>query len=79
MTDCGPASQHHEDAEELATDALVELKAIHVEAKAAFKKIDVALRPNGGVLQAQLLPELELHEQIEGGSCASRLVPIRAR
>ena len=46
-------------------DALEELKQMHVEAKAAFKKIEAAGPGERGGLWAKLRPELELHEQIE--------------
>jgi iron-sulfur cluster repair protein YtfE (RIC family) len=46
-------------------DALEELKQMHVEAKAAFEKIEGAGPSERGGLWAKLQPELELHEQIE--------------
>ena len=46
-------------------DALEELRQMHVEAKAAFKKIETAEPSKRGGLWAKLQPELELHEQIE--------------
>jgi hypothetical protein len=46
-------------------DALKILKDMHVEAKAAFDKIEAAPPAKRGALWAKLHPELELHERIE--------------
>jgi Hemerythrin HHE cation binding domain len=46
-------------------DALEDLKQMHVEAKAAFRKIEAAAPGDRGALWVKLQPELELHEQIE--------------
>ena len=46
-------------------DALDILKQMHMDAKAAFKKIAVAHPSERGGLWAKLHPQLELHEQIE--------------
>jgi hemerythrin-like domain-containing protein len=46
-------------------DALDELMQMHVEAKAAFQKIEQSSATERAALWAKLQPELELHEQIE--------------
>jgi hypothetical protein len=46
-------------------DALDTLQQMHVEAKAAFKKIAATNPTERGGLWAKLHPQLELHEQIE--------------
>jgi hypothetical protein len=46
-------------------DALEELREMHVEAKAAFQKIEQANADERGGQWAKLRPQLQLHEQIE--------------
>jgi len=46
-------------------DALEELRQMHVEAKAAFARIESAGANEREGLRQQLQPELELHERIE--------------